>query len=84
VLAWRISNTCEAEFCVEALNEAIPRFGPSEIMNADQGSQITSFAWTDRLKRVGAGMSMDVKGRCIDNILIERLWGSLKYEPHSS
>jgi putative transposase len=80
VLAWRISNTYEAEFCVEALNEAIYRFGPPEIMNSDQGSQFTSFAWTDRLKRAGVKISMDGKGRCIDNIFIERLWRSLKYE----
>jgi putative transposase len=80
VLAWRISNTYEAEFCVDALNEAIHRFGAPEIMNTDQGSQFTSFAWTDRLKRVGARISMDGKGRCIDNIFIERLWRSLKYE----
>ena len=80
VLAWRISNTYEAEFCVEALNEAISRFGPPEIMNTDQGSQFTSFAWTDRLKRAGVKISMDGKGRCIDNIFIERLWRSLKYE----
>ena len=80
VLAWRISNTYEAEFCVEALNEAIHRFGPPEIMNTDQGSQFTSFAWTDCLKRAGVKISMDGKGRCIDNIFIERLWRSLKYE----
>lgn len=80
VLAWRISNTYEAEFCVEALNEAIHRFGPPEIMNSDQGSQFTSFVWTDRLKRAGVKISMDGKGRCIDNIFIERLWRSLKYE----
>ena len=80
VLAWRISNTLEADFCVEALNEAIHKFGPPEIMNTDQGSQFTSFAWTDRLKRVGTRISMDGKGRCIDNIFIERLWRSLKYE----
>ncbi|WP_296708901.1 IS3 family transposase, partial [Rhodoblastus sp.] len=80
VLAWRVSNTYEAEFCVEALNEAIHRFGAPEIVNTDQGSQFTSFAWTDRLKRVGANISMDGKGRCIDNIFIERLWRSLKYE----
>ncbi|WP_232222614.1 DDE-type integrase/transposase/recombinase [Paracoccus sphaerophysae] len=53
VLAWRISNTLETDFCIEALNEAIHKFGPPEIMNTDQGSQFTSFAWTDRLKRVG-------------------------------
>jgi putative transposase len=80
VLAWRISNTLEADFCVEALNEAIHRFGPPEIMNTDQGSQFTSFAWTDRLKRIGTRISMDGKGRCLDNIFIERLWRSLKYE----
>ncbi len=80
VLAWRISNTLEADFCVEALNEAIHKFGPPEIMNTDQGSQFTSFAWTDRLKRVGSRISMDGKGRWIDNIFIERLWRSLKYE----
>ena len=80
VLAWRISNTLEADFCVEALNEAIHRFGPPEIMNTDQGSQFTSFAWTDQLKRIGTRISMDGKGRCLDNIFIERLWRSLKYE----
>jgi|TARA_B100001765_G_scaffold184085_1_gene128291 transposase InsO family protein len=62
VLAWRISNTLEAGFCVEALNEATHRFGAPEIMNTDQGSQFTSFAWTDRLKRVGTRFSMDGKG----------------------
>jgi putative transposase len=61
VLAWRISNTLEADFCVEALNEAIHKFGAPEIMNTDQGSQFTSFAWTDRLKRVGSRISMDAK-----------------------
>ncbi len=80
VLAWRISNTLEADFCVEALNEAIHRFGPPEIMNTDQGSQFTSFAWTDRVRRAGARISMDGKGRFLDNIFVERLWRSLKYE----
>lgn len=80
VLAWRISNTYEAEFCVEAFNEAVHRFGAPEIMNSDQGSQFTSFAWTDRMKRAGVKISMDGRGRCIDNIFIERLWRSLKYE----
>ncbi len=80
VLAWRISNTLEADFCVEALNEAVHRFGVPEIMNTDQGSQFTSFAWVDRLKRVGARISMDGKGRFLDNIFVERLWRSLKYE----
>ncbi|WP_254695044.1 IS3 family transposase [Leisingera sp. NJS201] len=80
VLAWRISNTLEADFCVEALNEAIHKFGPPEIMNTDQGSQFTSFAWTDRLWRSGVRISMDGKGRFLDNIFVERLWRSLKYE----
>jgi putative transposase len=80
VLAWRISNTLEADFCVEALNEAFQKFGPPEIMDTDQWSQFTSFAQIDRLKRGGTRISMDGKGRCIDNIFIERLWRSLKYE----
>ena len=73
------SRTGSNDFCVEALNEVIHKFGPPEIMNSDQGSQFTPFAWTDRLKRVGTRIS-DGKGRCIDNIFIERLWRSLKYE----
>jgi putative transposase len=80
VLAWRISNTQEADVCVEALNEAVHRFGAPGIMNTDQGAQFTSFVWTDRLKRAGTRISMDGKGRCIDNVFIERLWRSLKYE----
>ena len=80
VLAWRLSNTMDAGFCVAALEEALARFGKPEIFNTDQGSQFTSFAWTDRLKRVGTLISMDGKGRCIDNVFIERLWRSLKYE----
>ncbi|TGD60219.1 IS3 family transposase, partial [Tabrizicola sp. WMC-M-20] len=80
VLAWRISNTLEAEFCVAALNEAIHKFGAPEIMNTDQGLQFTSFDWTDRLKRAKTKISMDGKARYLDNIFIERLWRSLKYE----
>lgn len=80
VLAWRISNTLEADFCVEALNEAIHKFGAFEIMNTDHGSQFTSFALTGRLKRVLSRISMDGKCRCMDNIFIERLWRSLKSE----
>ena len=80
VLSWRISNTLEAEFCVDALNEAIAKYGPPDIMNTDQGSQYTSFAWTDRLRRSGVRISMDGKGRFLDNIFVERLWRSLKYE----
>ena len=59
VLAWRISNTLEADFCIEALNEAIAKFGQPEIMNTDQGSQFTSFAWTDRLRQSGVRISME-------------------------
>ncbi|MEO4041441.1 IS3 family transposase [Hoeflea sp. CAU 1731] len=80
VLAWRISNTLEADFCVEALNEAVHKFGSPEIMNTDQGSQFTSFAWTDRLRQMGVRISMDGKGRFLDNIFVERLWRTLKYE----
>ena len=80
VLAWRISNTLEAEFCLEALNEAIHKFGAPEIMNTDQGSQFTSFDWTDGLKRAKTKISMDGKARYLENIFIERLWRSLKYE----
>jgi putative transposase len=63
VLAWRISNTLEAEFCLEALNEAIHKFGPPEIMNTDQGSQFTSFDWTDRLKRAKTKISLSAIAR---------------------
>jgi putative transposase len=65
VLAWRISNTLEAEFCVAALNEAIHKFGAPEIMNTDQGSQFTSFDWTDRLNRAKTKISMDGKARLL-------------------
>jgi transposase InsO family protein len=78
VLAWRISNTLEAEFCVEVLNEAIHKFSPPEIMNTDQGSQFTSFDWTERLNRAKTKISTDGKARHLDNIFIERLSRSLK------
>ena len=80
VLSWRISNILEADFCVEALTEAIHKFGPLEIMNTDQGSQFTSFDWTDRLRRSVVRISMDGKGRFLDNIFIEKLWRTLKNE----
>ena len=80
VLSWRLSNTMDAHFCLEALDEAIGRFGVPEIFNTDQGAQFTSRAWTDRLKAHGIRISMDGKGRCMDNVFIERLWRSLKYE----
>ena len=68
VLSWRLSNTLEADFCVEALNEAIAKYGAPDIMNTDQGSQYTSFAWTDCLKQANVKISMDGKGRFLDNI----------------
>lgn len=80
VLSWRLSNTMDTDFCVEALNEALLRFGPPKIFNTDQGSQFTSFKWTDTLRKAGVKISMDGKGRFMDNIFIERLWRSLKYE----
>lgn len=80
VLSWRLSNSMEADFCVEALKEAIAKYGKPEIMNSDQGSQFTGFEWTQALKDVGVKISMDGKGRWIDNRMIERLWRSLKYE----
>ena len=80
VLAWRLSNTMDAGFCVEALAEALDRYGRPEIFNTDQGSQFTSFEFTGTLKDAGVAISMDGRGRCMDNIFIERLWRSLKYE----
>src|SRR6476659_5208594 len=80
VLAWRVSNTLGADFCVEALEEALSRYGQPEIFNTDQGSQFTSDDFTGTLKRHGVLISMDGKGRCMDNIFVERLWRSLKYE----
>ena len=80
VLAWRLSNTMDARFCVEALNEAMAKYGTPEIFNTDQGSQFTSFEFTGVLKDAGVAISMDGRGRCMDNIFIERLWRSLKYE----
>ena len=80
VLAWRLSNVMDTEFCVAALNEALARYGKPEIFNTDQGSQFTSTAFTDVLHKAGIRISMDGRGRCKDNIFIERLWRSLKYE----
>ena len=80
VLAWRLSNTLGAEFCVEALEEALSQYGRPEIFNTDQGSQFTSDDFTGTLKDHGITISMDGKGRCMDNIFVERLWRSLKYE----
>lgn len=80
VLSWRISNTLDVTFCLEALQESITEYGHPEIFNSDQGSQFTSQAFTGCLKAVGVQISMDGRGRCFDNIFIERLWRSLKYE----
>ena len=80
VLAWRISNTMTTDFCVEALQEAIHRHGKPEIFNTDQGSQFTSKDFTDVLKDNGIKISMDGKGRWVDNVFVERLWRSVKYE----
>jgi len=80
VLAWRLSNTLTADFCVEALEEALKKFGPPEIFNTDQGSQFTSEEWLTPLKAAGVAISMDGKGRWIDNVFVERLWRSVKYE----
>lgn len=79
VLAWRLSNTMETDFCIEAVDEAIRRFGTPEIFNTDQGSQFTSADFTGLLKEHGIKISMDGRGRCQDNIFIERLWWTLKY-----
>jgi len=80
VLSWRISNSMDSSFCVEALEEAISRYGKPQIFNTDQGSQFTSFDFTEVLKNHKITISMDGKGRWMDNVFIERLWRSLKYE----
>lgn len=80
VLAWRTSNTLTTDFCVEALNEALARFGTPGIFNTDQGAQFTSAEFTGVLHARGIRISMDGRGRWIDNVFIERLWRSLKYE----
>ena len=80
VLSWRISNTMDVHFCIDALTEAIDRYGVPEIMNTDQGSQFTSEAFTGLLKENDIQISMDGKGRWMDNVFIERLWRALKYE----
>ena len=80
VLAWRVSNTMDAGFCVSALEAALARFGRPGIFNTDQGSQFTSAEFTGVLANAGIRISMDGKGRWMDNVFIERLWRSLKYE----
>jgi len=80
VLSWRLSNTMDTEFCVDALEEALSRYGTPEIFNTDQGAQFTSDSFTKVLQDAGVRISMDGKGRWIDNVFIERLWRNLKYE----
>ena len=80
VLAWRLSNTIDASFCVAALEEALVRYGRPEIFNTDQGSQFTGAAFTGALIEAGVRISMDGRGRWMDNVFIERVWRSLKYE----
>ena len=80
VLAWRLSNTMDVTFCTEALEEALARHGKPEIFNTDQGSQFTSLSFTQVLMDAGIRISMDGRGRWMDNVFIERLWRSLKYE----
>ena len=80
VLSWRLSNTMDASFCKEALDEAISKYGPPEIMNTDQGSRFTGSAWITTLTQAGVKISMDGRGCYLDNIFIERLWRSLKQE----
>ena len=80
VLSWRLSNTLDSSFCVEALEEALRRYGKPEIFNTDQGSQFTSKAFTSVLLKHEIKISMDGKGRALDNVFVERLWRSVKYE----
>jgi putative transposase len=80
VLAWRLSNTMDSAFCVEALEEALRRYGKPRIFNTDQGAQFTSVAFTGKLEAARIAISMDGRGRFMDNIFIERLWRSIKYE----
>jgi putative transposase len=80
VLAWRLSNTMDVSFCLEALEEALSNYGTPEIFNTDQGSQFTSEEFTEALNSRGIRISMDGKGRWVDNVFVERLWKSVKYE----
>jgi putative transposase len=79
VLSWRLSNTLDVAFCLEALDDAL-RQGCPEVFNTDQGVQFTSASYTGRLEAAGAKVSMDGKGRCLDNVFVERLWRTVKYE----
>src|SRR5271166_4406810 len=79
VLAWRLSNTLDGSFCLDMLEEALSR-GKPEVFNTDQGVQFTAEAWTSRLQSAGVAVSMDGRGRCLDNVFVERLWRSVKHE----
>jgi putative transposase len=79
VIAWRLSNTLDGSFCLEMLEEALSR-GRPEVFNTDQGVQFTAAAWAGRLEAAGVAVSMDGKGRCLDNVFVERLWRTVKYE----
>ena len=79
VLAWRLSNTLDGSFCLDMLDEALSR-GKPDVFNTDQGVQFTAEAWTSRLQSAGVAVSMDGRGRCLDNVFVERLWRSVKYE----
>jgi putative transposase len=79
VVAWRLSNTLDSSFCLEMLKEALSR-GRPEVFNTDQGAQFTAQEWIRELESVGVAVSMDGKGRCLDNVFVERLWRSVKYE----
>lgn len=80
VLSWRLSITMEADFCIEAVEEALARYGKPDIFNTDQGSQFTSIDFTAVLKKAEIAISMDGKGAWRDNVFVERLWRSIKYE----
>jgi putative transposase len=80
VLSWRISNSMDASFCVDCLEDALREHGKPDVFNSDQGSQFTSAAFTDVLKREGVAISMDGRGRALDNIFVERLWRNVKHE----
>lgn len=80
VLSWRISNSMDASFCVDCLEDALREHGKPDVFNSDQGSQFTSAAFTDVLKREGVDISMDGRGRALDNIFVERLWRNVKHE----
>ncbi len=80
MLSWRVSNTLDTTFCLEALEEALGRWPAPEIFNTDQGSQFTSEVFTGRLEAAGIAISMDGRGRALDNVFVERLWRTVKYE----